>query len=121
VTDKTLLFRQVHPSWIQNNRVTSQAFKPTPKDECKLSVYDGDLITAEQSWKHHVASGLASAGVLAVTVDECATQDLPVFSSPAHFEEHAHIDFSALTPAQVKGSAKQLLRMAIERKWLHLA
>ncbi|OQC41352.1 MAG: hypothetical protein BWX66_00754 [Deltaproteobacteria bacterium ADurb.Bin058] len=41
----TLLLRQIHPDFIQNQRVSSQAFRPTPKDERKLSVYDGDLIT----------------------------------------------------------------------------
>ena len=42
MTPDTLLFRQVNPGWIREGRVTSQAFKPTAKDEKKLSVYDGD-------------------------------------------------------------------------------
>ena len=36
-----LLHRQVHPSWIQEGRITSQAFSPTPKDLGLLSVYLG--------------------------------------------------------------------------------
>ena len=42
MTDETLLLRQVHPSFLQDGVVSSQVFRPTPKDECKLSAYDGD-------------------------------------------------------------------------------
>lgn len=60
----TLLYRQVNPSWIQSGRVTSQAFKPTPKDERRLSVYDGDLITPADAWRHYTESlGFSSVGV----------------------------------------------------------
>ncbi len=58
MTEKTLLLRQIHPLFIQEGRVTSQAFRPTPKDQKKLSVYDGDLITAERSWVHFRDRGL---------------------------------------------------------------
>jgi hypothetical protein len=77
VTDETLLLRQIHPVFIQNDRVTSQAFRPTPKDHGQLSVYDGDMISAEESWKHHTGLGLESEGVLAVTVRECEAESLP--------------------------------------------
>ena len=57
----TLLLRQVHPSFVQAENVsaqvfytlmqglavTSQVFKPTPKDENQLSVYNGDKFTPE--------------------------------------------------------------------------
>jgi len=33
-----LLLRQVHPNFIVESRITSQAFLPTEKDEKKLSV-----------------------------------------------------------------------------------
>ena len=55
MTDDTLLLRQIHPSFVQSGRVTSQAFRPTPKDEFLLSVYDGDRIEAQASWRHFVA------------------------------------------------------------------
>lgn len=65
---ETLLLRQINPSFIQNGRVTSQAFRPTPKDENKLSVYDGDQITPEDSWRHFTLNPLcSSAGVMAVS------------------------------------------------------
>jgi len=36
----------------QESRPTSQTFKPTPKDEGKLSLYDGDNISAENAFHH---------------------------------------------------------------------
>ena len=61
----TLLYRQVHPSWIEDDFPTSQAFTPTPKDELRLSVYDGDEISAASSWEHYTGQGLLSSGVVA--------------------------------------------------------
>ena len=46
MTSETLLLRQIHPSFVQKGRVTSQAFRPTPKDEHLLSVDNGDKIAA---------------------------------------------------------------------------
>jgi tRNA(Ile2) C34 agmatinyltransferase TiaS len=72
MTTQTLLLRQVNPSWVQAGRVTSQAFKPTQKDNKMLSVYDGDQIEPEASWRHYTEQlGHLSVGVLAVIVAEC--------------------------------------------------
>jgi hypothetical protein len=120
VTDDTLLLRQVHPGFVQNSRPSSQAFRPTPKDENKLSVYDGDLITPEASQRHYTGElGLASAGVLGVTVRECGEQGLTVASSPEVFPEHAHIDFAAFSASQVEKKGKKLLALALVRDWLY--
>ena len=123
MTDETLLLRQIHPNFVQNDRVTSQAFRPTPKDEGKLSVYDGDMISAEDSWKHHTGLGLESAGVLAITVQECDAESLVVCPSPDVFPEHAHIDFNGpgLSKTEIRGKAKRLLAAALERGWQYRA
>jgi hypothetical protein len=86
-----------------------------------LSVYDGDQISPEGSWRHFVGRGLKSDGVLAVTVRECSTEALTALSSPEVFQEHAHIDFSGLTEGQMKGKGKRLLASAMARGWLHKA
>ncbi len=94
VTDDTLLLRQIHPHFVQNGRVGSLAFRPFPKDKGLLSVYDGDMISFEESWIHYTATqNLKSDGVMAVQVRECAAVQLPACSSPEVFAEHAHIDF----------------------------
>ena len=116
----TLLFRQISPSWVQGDRVTSQAFTPTPKDEGQLSVYDGDRVTAKESWQHFTGTlGLKSAGVLAVTVAECQSQGTPTQPDPEAFLEHVLIDFRALTNSQKKAAGKALARCANTRGWQH--
>ena len=65
MNDTTLLYRQIHPSFVQDGRVTSQAFRPTPKDQNQLSVYDGDLIGPPAAFEHYTEKlKHASVGVL---------------------------------------------------------
>ena len=115
---ETLLFRQVNPHWIREGRVTSQAFRPTAKDEGRLSVYDGDQLTAEQAYVHYTSRlSLASAGVLAVNVEECGQQGLPVTSDPDPFPEHVLIDFSNCSNTETRTKAQHLRRAALHRGW----
>lgn len=118
MNDATLLLRQVNPSWVQQGRVTSQAFKPTPKDHLRLSVYDGDLITAEASWRHFTeVLGHASVGALAVNMQECKDQQLTARSDPEPFPEHAVIDFRGLSTNQIEKKSKRLNAAAASRGW----
>lgn len=113
----TLLYRQIHPSWVQEGRTTSQAFRPTPKDDYRLSVYDGDQITAEAAWEHYTLK-LPSVGVMAVTAAECQRQQLAVIPDPLpDFSEYALIDFTSLTVNQVRRTARQLTGAANARGW----
>lgn len=122
MTGATLLLRQVHPSFIRQGRVTSQAFRPTPKDQSLLSVYDGSLIAVEASWIHYTTIlKLASVGTMAVTVDECTAESLPVRSDPVTFPEHAVIDFSGFTNNECEKKGKKLKVRAEARGWLHQA
>ena len=115
MTPATLLFRQVNPSWIKNGRITSQVFKPTPKDKGCLSVYDGDQITAEASWRHYtIELEYQSVGVVAVTVCECKEHDLYVKHDPEPFPEHVVIKF---TGSQIEKKAKRLKEAAETRGW----
>lgn len=52
MNDSTVLYRQICKAHIQNGRITSLAFKPMPKDNFLLSVYDGDKISAKDSFDH---------------------------------------------------------------------
>lgn len=120
MNDATLLLRQIHPGFLQNDRVTSQAFRPTPKDEKKLSVYDGDLTTPGQSYRHYTEElRLSSTGVMAVTAGECRAIDLSPASDPEPFPEHAVIDFSGLSEKAIKTKAKILKSRAMARGWLY--
>jgi hypothetical protein len=122
MTGVTLLLRQIHPSFVQAGRVTSQAFRPTPKDEGQLSVYDRDQITPEAAWDHFTTTlACASVGSLAVTVDECAAEQLTARPDPEPFREHVVIDFRALSDNQAEKKGKKLKAKAEARGWQHQA
>lgn len=92
-------------------------FKPTPKDEGKLSVYDGDQITAERSYEHFTSRGLTSVGVMSVSVvevKECALEPVP---DPEAFPEHVVVDYAGLTGGQIEKKAKLLKVLAETRGW----
>lgn len=118
MTQDTLLHRQVSPSWVQRGRVTSQVFRPTPKDEKLLSVYDGDMISPRNAWCHYTETlELTSVGVMSVTVGECSHQDLRAVSDPKPFPEHAVIDFTGFTKNEIEKKAKHLRAAAGSRGW----
>lgn len=122
MNDATIVYRQIHPSFVQAGFPTSQAFRPTLKDESKLSVYDGDQITPENLFNHYVHElSLSSVGVMGLTVAECAAESLAVRSDPVHFPEHAIIDFSELTDKDCRTKSKKLQSKAVQRGWLHRA
>lgn len=118
--NETFLLRQVNPSFIQEGRVTSQVFRPTPKDENMLSAYNGDRISPEEAWRHFTGSPEnRSAGVMAVTWQECRLQELPVIEDGTPFPEHVSIDFRGKTKSATEKKAKLLRTNAEKRGWLY--
>ncbi|MGC9258682.1 MAG: hypothetical protein ACP5I8_01200 [Phycisphaerae bacterium] len=121
MTDETLLHRQVHPSWCQDGEITSQVFRPTPKDRNKLSVYDGDKITAEESWRHYSRElGYLSIGVMSVSVKECTALSLTPNPDPTTHPAHALIDFGQDGKSQASKKAEKLKQHAKARGWQYL-
>lgn len=119
---ETVLLRQIHPSFCQAGRVTSQAFRPTPKDGHYLSVDNGDRIEARAAWERFTANVLCtSIGVAAVSLAECQEQNLAVIEDGDPYPEHCSINFSALEKKEIERKAKILSRKAQERGWLFLA
>ena len=122
MNENTIVYRQIHPSFVQGGFPTSQAFRPTPKDQSQLSVYDGDLISSEKAWVHYtVELGHASGGVMGLSVAECAAESHAVRSAPEPFPEHAVIDFAELTDKECRNRSKKLQCKAVERGWLYRA
>jgi hypothetical protein len=120
VRPDTLLYRQIHPGFVQNGRPTSQAFRPTPKDENKLSAYDGDKIQPQAAWEHYTGTlGLVSSGVMAVTNAECAMHSLSVVADGVSYPEHCTINFSNLAKRAIEKAAKILAESAMQRGWLY--
>jgi hypothetical protein len=129
--EDTLLHRQIHPSWVQNDIISSQAFltenniaslsfTPSEKDNNKLSVYNGEKFSAEESFLHFTAN-YKSTGVLSVTIAEVNTiGELNVEEDNDPFEGHTVIDYSTVSSlTQVRKKAKKLKNIAVERGWTH--
>ena len=117
MTPETLLLRQIHPSFVQAGRVTSQAFRPTPKDQGHLSVDNGDLVQAHAAWQRYTANGSQSAGVMAVSWSECDHLGLPVIEDGHPYLEHCSIDYSAYNNTAREQKAKLLRSKAQSRGW----
>ncbi len=119
--EQHLLHRQVNPSWVQEGRVSSQAFNPTPKDSGLLSVYDGALMTAEASYCHYTRTqGLKAVGTVSVSEGEVTAVGLNWRADPEPFPEHAVIDFTTLGSAgRVKAKAQALAERARARGWTY--
>jgi len=114
----TPLWRQIHPSFVENSLVGSQAFRPTPKDRDLLSFEDGDRITAESSWKRFTVDGhLRSVGVLSVSVEECTAQSLRVEADGIGVPEHVSVDFAGKPNGMRKTISKLLRDQAVRRGW----
>lgn len=119
MSPNTLLLRQIHPSFVQDGRVTSQAFRPTPKDELQLSVDNGDHVSAEQAWRRFIANpACASVGVQALAHSDCTAHELPVIEDGQPYPEHCSIDFSAFDKKTIEKKAKLLRAAAEARGWL---
>lgn len=132
--NSTLLHRQVHPAWVQDNQlsaqvfeteianiqtgITSQVFTPTPKDDNQLSVYNGEKFTAEEAYQHFTVE-LDSAGVVSVTIEETNSINLQCVENNDPFEGHSYIDFGKLGTSQVKAKAKILKNFANKRNWTY--
>lgn len=112
-----LLHRQVHPTFLRDGRVSSQAFTPTPKDEGGLSVSRGARVTAEEAYRRHTEKkGLRSAGVWSVSVGECGQNELGAYDDPKPEDDaHALVDFRGLSKGKVEQKAKVLAEMARRR------
>jgi hypothetical protein len=124
--EDSLLHRQVHPSFVQGDKIssqvfTSQVFKPTPKDDNLLSVYNGEIFEAEESYEHYTENGKKSVGTVSVSRKECDLNDLPVSLDDDPFEGHCSIDYSGLSNKDISKKAKKLKALASERGWQYQA
>lgn len=120
MNDSTLLLRQVHPSFVQDGFASSVAFRPNTFDKGLMTVYDGDLVSAEGSWLHYTTvSNRSSAGVVGLTVQECTAEELTARPDPVPFLEHAVVDFTKVEEKSWRSKSKKLQAKAMLRGWLY--
>lgn len=117
----TILLRQAHPKFVDEGQLTSQAFVPFPKDDAKLSVYDGEQISAAESHRHYTETLKNEAdSVWGVTCAEVIHVDLSYRSDPLpESPAHALIDFSGKSTSACRKLAKRLRDFASIRGRLH--
>lgn len=126
MTSSSILLRQVHPSFVQADTVsaqaftaTSQAFRPTEKDSGYLSMYNNEKFTAEESYEHYTTKlNCKSFGVLGITGDECEQQQLKWAEDNNPFDGHSYVDFNGLKNSEIQAKAKLLKNIALKRGWL---
>lgn len=129
--EETLLHRQIHPTWVQNETISSQAFLaenniaslafiPSEKDDKKLSVYNGEKFSAKESYIHFIAD-YKSTGVLSVTISEInSIGNLNVEEDNNPFDGHSVIDYNSVeNSTQIKKKAKKIKNLAVQRGWTH--
>lgn len=121
----TLLLRQVHPSWVVGDFISqqvfsSQTFRPTTKDKGMLSVYNGTHFDANSAYDHYTyEQNLQSAGVVAVSCEECNSVPVPVIEDNEPFVGHCCIDYRNLSGNSVKKASSILKNFAQNRGWLY--
>lgn len=124
--EQELLFRQVHPGFIEDGQPSSQPFRPTPKDGNKLSVDRSAITTAEHAFKLYKANGFSTSAVYGLTVGEFHGEQISCFSNPLcevpplnANPAHALADYSPHNANQQKNRGKRLRQIAIARGQLH--
>jgi hypothetical protein len=118
-----VLFRQVHPDLISQGQPGWSAFRPTPRDEEKLSLDRSNITTAKGSFTLHThAKAKKSAGTWGLTVGEFETVALLCYSDPIEASEdgpandaHAVADYNGHEKAAIKKIALALQEKAIAR------
>lgn len=117
-----LLWRQVHPQWVDGGVISSQAFKPNSGDGGQMSVSRESKQTAQGAFEFHTRDArLQSAGTWAVTLGEVHSQNyravddsdslLGATLSPGH----AYIDTRIHGSSKQRKAAGALSRLATAR------
>jgi len=129
ITDeKELLLRQVNPSFVRAGRPSSKVFEPKPRDAGLLSIVRERTRAAAEAYEFFVKiPKCRSVGILAVTVGDCVSEELPAHDAPLvaaddGIDDDAHgiIDFRAVTSADdVEEKAVALHRAAMSRGYVY--
>lgn len=122
-----LIWRNVHPTWIDKGKITSQVFRPTPKDSGQLSGAREEMVTAETHYHEFTTElGLDSSGVWAISVREASgagvrcVYDAESISKPDPCPTgHTYIDYRGHSGNKIKRIGSALRDSAEERGRRH--
>lgn len=121
-----LLFRQIHPNFLEKGQPSSDRFRPSAGDQNLMSVDRGVLTTAAASHALYNANGRVSAAVFGLSVADLATESVTCKSDPLGDNAgqqansaHALADYSVHSEKAQKNVAKRLKLRAVARGCLH--
>lgn len=122
-----LIWRNVHPSWIDSGKVTSQAFRPTPKDTGKLSGARQEKVTADKHFHEFTTElNLVSTGIWAISVGEAQREHVRcVYDAESDSKPnpcptgHTYLDYRVHTGGKIRKIASALRDRAEERGCQH--
>jgi hypothetical protein len=113
---RELLHRNVHPTFILDNRITSQAFLLKKEDCGKLSVKRNSMAKAKIAYERYTSHGFESGGVWSITVAECDELGLKVYADPIETDDsHSIVDLTAYNKSQARKYTDRLSRKAQDR------
>lgn len=121
-----ILFRQIHPDFLDAGEPGSSSFMPGSGDDGFLSIDRSSLTSAAAAHALYTLRGLRSDAVFGLTVGEFAEQKVPTIADPIAASAgvpanpaHALADFNAHGTSARRRIAKALKRLAIARGQLH--
>lgn len=121
-----LLWRQVHPTQVDDGRLSSSAFIPSQRDEGQLSTSRASKISAQAAFEDYTqVRKRQSFGVCAVSVGEVSGEALrAVDDSEAPSEEelppgHAYVDFRGIDSTNKRKKIGARLRDKAEVRGWH--
>lgn len=112
-----VLWRQVHPNFLQDGVISSLAFRPFPRDAGMLSVRR-ESYGADRAYRDHVHVGNVSAGTWGISVGEVletGARAVDDSALPERPEAHAYVDYRYLSRKQTEAAAKRLRAVAMVR------
>ncbi len=110
------LHRNAHPSFVDNGRVSSQAFLLKAADKGQLSVQQNSKAVAAIAYKRYTARGLKSAGVWSVTVAECSELNVKAYDDPdIDDDSHAILNLTSYSVSQARKITDKLAKKARDR------
>lgn len=127
INNSEVLFRQVHPSFLEKNgEPSSQPFKPSEKDANLMSVDRSTITTAAASYALYTSNGFSSVAVYGLSVGEfevekisCTSNPVDKTSTQAANPAHALANYENFRTSSQKNIAKRLKRVALNRGKLH--
>lgn len=121
-----VLFRHIHPDFMNNGEPSSDRFSPSKRDGNKLSVDRSALTTAKDAHELFTADGAKALAVFGLSVGEFRGENIPCLSDPISQSEmtrshpaHALADYASHVDKSQKIIAKKLKRLAVARGQLY--